>query len=206
MIISAWPKSFIRDADLATLLSKTDDARYSIVKRALKSGLLIRVRRGLYLIASKIKQAIPDEFELALLIYGPSIVSRESALSYHGWIPEAVYTLTSVSFGKSKEFNTPLGVFSYIHVPQNVFYNGVERMTDEDENIFLMATPIKALADYVYVHKKDWSGLKPATESLRIEPEEFESVTLGDIELLIDNYTSRRVQKFIKGLKKDLKL
>jgi hypothetical protein len=64
----------------------------------------------------------------------------------------------------------------------------------------------KALADYVYVHKKDWIGLKPVTESLRIEPEEFESVTLGDIELLIDNYTNRRVQKFIKGLKKDLKL
>jgi hypothetical protein len=79
-------------------------------------------------------------------------------------------------------------------------------MTDEDENIFLMAAPIKALADYVYVHRKDWIGLKPVTESLRVEAEEFESVALGDIELLIDNYASRRVKKFINGLKKDLKL
>jgi hypothetical protein len=69
-----------------------------------------------------------------------------------------------------------------------------------------MATAIKALADYVYIHKKDWPGLKPVTESLRVEPEEFESVTADDIELVIANYTNQRVQRFIEGLKKDLKL
>src|ERR1700733_10924754 len=93
-LLADWPRSFIRDVDIAELLNKTDNARYSIVKRALKAGLLIQVRKGLYLIASKIKQILPDEFELALLIYQPSVISLESALSYHGWIPEAVYTTT----------------------------------------------------------------------------------------------------------------
>jgi len=192
--------------DVATLFPGSEDRRYGLVKRAIASGEVIHICRGLYCLAPKYQKKSVNLHALAQHVYGPSYISLESALSWHGWIPEAVYTLTSVSFGKSKEFNTPLGVFSYIHVPQKILYNGVERMTDEDENIFLMAAPIKALADYVYVHKKDWIGLKPVTESLRVEPEEFESVALRDIELLIDNYASRRVKEFIKGLKRDLKL
>jgi predicted transcriptional regulator of viral defense system len=145
-------------------------------------------------------------YALSQHIHGPSYISLESALSWHGWIPEAVYTLTNVSSDKSKQFNTPLGIFSYNRIPQKIFYTGVERLADETGNVFLMATPIKALADYVYVHKKDWAGLTPVAESLRIEREEFESVTLNDIESLIDNYTSRRVQEFLKGVRKELKL
>jgi len=205
-VFECAPYGDFTSQDVATLFPGSEDRRYGLVKRAIASGEIVHICRGLYCLAPKYQKKSVNLYALAQHVYGPSYVSLESALSWHGWIPEAVYTLTNVSLRKSKEFNTPLGVFSYIHVPQEVFYTGVERLTDEDENIFLMATPIKALADYVYVHKKDWVGLKPVTESLRIESEEFESVTLGDIELLIDNYTSRRVQKFIDGLKKDLKL
>jgi predicted transcriptional regulator of viral defense system len=192
--------------DVATLFLGSEDRRYGLIKRAIASGEVIHICRGLYCLATKYQKKSVNLYALAQQVYGPSYISLESALSYHGWIPEAVYTLTSVSFGKSKEFNTPLGVFSYVPVPQKIFYTGVERLTDEDGNIFLMAAPIKALMDYVYVHKKDWAGLKPVTESLRVEQEEFAAVTLDEIDLLIDNYASRRVQKFIKGLKKDLKL
>ena len=192
--------------DVATLFPGSENRRYGLVKRAIANGEVIHIRRGLYCLAPKYQRKNVNLYALAQHIYGPSYVSLESALRWHGWIPEAVYTLTSVSFGKSKEFNTPLGVFSYVPVPQKVFYTGVERLTDEEENVFLMASPIKALADYVYVHKKDWTSLKPVEESLRVDLEEFESVTWNDIELLIDNYTSRRVQKFIQGLKRDLKL
>jgi len=192
--------------DVATLFPGSEDRRYGLVKRAIAGGEIIRICRGLYCLAPKYRKKSVNLYALAQHVYGPSYISLESALSWHGWIPEAVYTLTSVSLRKSKEFNTPLGLFSYVHVPQVVFYTGVERLTDEDKNIFLMATPVKALADYVYFHKKDWTGLKPVTESLRVEPEEFGSLISDDIELLIDNYKSSRVQKFIKGLKKDLKL
>jgi hypothetical protein len=192
--------------DVATLFPGSEDKRYGLVKRAIAGGEIINIRRGLYCLASKYQKKSINLYALAQHIYGPSYVSLESALSWHGWIPEAVYTLTSVSSGKSKEFQTPLGAFSYNRVPQKVFYTGVERLADEAGNIFLMASPMKALADYVYVNKKDWADLKPAAESLRIEPEEFKFVTSGDLDALIENYTSRRVQKFIKGLRKDLKL
>ena len=114
--------------------------------------------------------------------------------------------MTCVSFKKAKEFSTPLGVFSYNRIPQKLFYAGVERLADEAGNIFLMAKPIKALSDYVYVHKKDWMGLKPVVESLRVEEEELASITVSEFNSLIENHVSRRVQKFLKGLKKDLNL
>lgn len=200
------PYGYFTSQDVTTLFPESRDKRYGLVKRAIAGGEIIHIRRGLYCLAPKYQKKSINLYALAQYIYGPSYVSLESALSRHGWIPEAVYSLTSVSLGKSKDFKTPLGVFSYSCVPQKVLYTGVERLADDAGNIFLIASPMKALADYVYVNQKDWAGLKPVAESLRIEPEEFESVNSEDLDELIENYTSRRVQKFLKGLRKDLKL
>ena len=200
------PYGDFTNQEVANLFPGSDDQRYGLVKRAIASGEIVHIRRGLYCLAPKYQKKKTNLYALAQHIYGPSYISLESALSWHGWIPEAVYTLTSVSFKKSKEFKTSLGVFSYEHIPQKVFYTGVERLTDETGNIFLMARPMKALADYVYVHKRDWTGIEPVIESLRIEREEFQSVTDDELRLLIENYASRRVQQFVKGLRRDLGL
>jgi predicted transcriptional regulator of viral defense system len=205
-IFENTPHGYFTSQDVATLFPESPDTRFGLVKRAIAGGEIIHIRRGLYCLAPKYQKRKVNLYSLAQHIYGPSYVSLESALSWHGWIPEAVYTLTSVSSGKSKEFQTPLGVFSYSRVPQSLFYTGVERVSDKGGDVFLMATPVKALADYVYVNGKDWAGLKPAVESLRIEVEDFETVTVDDIDALVENYKSRRVRKFIKGLRRDLKL
>ena len=205
-IFECVPYGAFTSQDVANLFPGSEDQRFGLVKRAISNGEIIHIRRGLYCIAPKFQKESINLYALAQHIYGPSYISLESALSWHGWIPEAVYTLTSVSFKKSKEFNTPLGMFSYTRVPQKVFYASVERLTDEAGKIFLIASTMKALADYVYAHKRDYVGLEPVVKSLRIEQEELESVTAEELNRLIANYTSRRVQRFIKGLKRDLKL
>lgn len=205
-IFECIPYGNFTSLDVANLFPGSEDRRFGLVKRAIANGEIIHIRRGLYCIAPKYQKVSINLHALAQHIYGPSYISLESALSWHGWIPEAVYTFTSVSFKKSKEFKTPLGMFSYTRVPQKVFYTSVKRLTDEAGNIFLIASPMKALADYVYAHKRDWVGLEPLVKSLRIEQEDLESVTDDELDMLIANYTSRRVQKFIKGLKKDLNL
>ena len=50
---------------------------------------------------------------LANLIYGPSYISLDYALSLHGLIPERVETITSVTTRRSRHFDTPFGTFSY---------------------------------------------------------------------------------------------
>ena len=145
-------------------------------------------------------------YALAQHVHGPSYVSLESALSWHGWIPEAVHAVTSVSFKKSREFKTPLGVFSYDRVPQRVLYSEVERLADASGNVFLMAKPLKALADYVYVRKKDWAGIEAVVSDLRIEPEELEQITGGMLDALSGNYCDPRVKRFLERLREDLNL
>lgn len=205
-VFESLPWSQFTSQDLATLFPGSGHRRYGLVKRAIASSEIIHIRRGLYCLAPKYQKKSMNLYALAQLVYGPSYVSLESALSWHGWIPEAVHAVTGVSSKKSKEFRTPLGVFSYDRVPQKVFYTEVERLTDASGNVFLVATPLKALVDYVYIHKRNWIGITPAASNLRIEPEEFGQVTGNSLEALSGNYSNSRVKRFLEGLRKDLHL
>lgn len=209
-LIKQWPTCFIQDDDLKMLLTdKTEDARHSVVKRILKDGLLIRIRRGLYLISDKTKPLFVEVFELASLIYGPSFVSLESALSYHSWIPEGVYTTTCVSIKRAKEFKTPIGIFSYKCVPEEKFYTGVDRIKTQKGSFFI-ATPWKALADFIYTRRKSWKNLSELEADLRIDKETIMNSDKKMLKLLAENYPSHRVRKnlkrFLKEISKDLKV
>ena len=198
-LLQDWPRNFIRDSDLADVLKTTNDARYSLVKRALKAGHLVRMRKGLYLIASKTKHILPDEFELTLLIYEPSIVSLESALSYHSWIPEAVYTTTCVTPKRAQEFTTPIGIFSYKHVPAQGFYEGVSRITTTTGTL-LIAEPWRALADFIYTQRKSWENLDELEADLRIDVETAMESDTSLLKKLSENYPSPRVRMVLQKL------
>src|SRR3990167_2638844 len=86
----------LTDIDLGNLLDGTSAARYGIVNKALKKGELIRIRRGLYIFAEKYRHKKLSSFYLASRIVPHSYISLESALSYYGWIPERVTTVTSI--------------------------------------------------------------------------------------------------------------
>ena len=207
-LVKEWPKCFIQESDLAMLLNdKTDDARHSLIKRTLKNKVLIRLRRGLYLIADKMKPMV-DEFELSMLIYGPSFVSLESALSYHGWIPETVYATTCVTTKRAKKLKTSIGIFSYEHVPLKEFYVGIDRI-ETVQSVFFIATPWRALADFMYVTRRSWKTLFELELDLRIDVEDAMNSDKEMLRLLIEKYPSRRVcdnlKKFLKEIKKTLK-
>ena len=196
------PNDFFTDAELIRILPKSADSRYGLVKRALANSDIIRIRRGLYVLSKKHQRSGIDLFELAQTIYGPSYISLESALSYHGWIPEGVQTTTSVSQNRSREFRTPLGVFSYSRMPK-FNYIGVERISS-GQSLFLIADPAKALVDLVFVLKKDWEGADPLLSSLRIERENLKKMNKKILNHLKDKKLSQRVTRFIDGLIKDL--
>lgn len=203
-LLHDWPNNFIHDTELALLLQKSDNARYSLVKRALKAEDLIRLRKGLYLIADKIRQKLPNEFELALQIYQPSAISLESALSFHGWIPEAVYTTTCVTPKRAQEFENKFGVFSYKHVPDQGFYRGVNRSSIGTAVMF-MAAPWKAVADLIYTQRKEWNNLAQLEEDLRIDHDIIMSSDKVLLKELWQNYPSVRVQKVLKRFLSEIK-
>ena len=116
------------------------------IARTVKAGEIIRIKQGLY-------ETDPhaEGVGIAEAIYGPSYLSFEYALSYHGLIPEAVYQYTSATFEKkrTKLFETPFGVFSYRDVPSPAFSLGVQLILKGDYS-FRLATPEKALCDELY--------------------------------------------------------
>ena len=185
--------------DVAMAIDGTDFSRHGLIKRAMANGEILNIRRGLYCLAPKFQKKPISVYGLAERVYGPSYISMEMALNYHSWIPEAVYTCTCASFGIGKDFDTPLGIFSYKRVPQQTFYSSDERCEDENGNVFFMASPVKALADYVYIHRLRWTGIDEATENLRIDAEDLADVNPQGLSDLIGNYNNGRVKQFLIG-------
>ena len=204
IILENCPYDVFTDTELVELISGTDASRYNKLKRAIAHKEIIQIRRGLYQLAKRYQRRGLNLYELANKIYGPSYVSFESALSYHGLIPEAVYSVVSASAKRACEFNTLCGVFAYSQIPIRVFYEGVERI-EKNGFIFLIASPLKAITDYVYTNKLNWVGIQPLIESLRIEKEDLK-FELKEINELKAGYSTARISRFLTGLERDLKL
>ncbi|MHB9005225.1 MAG: type IV toxin-antitoxin system AbiEi family antitoxin domain-containing protein [Coriobacteriia bacterium] len=205
-IVQSIPNSIVTVQELVLLEPGPDNIRHALVKRAIADGDLIHIRRGLYCLSPLYGKNPIHPFALAQNIYGPSYISLESALSAHGWIPEAVHAITSVSAKAPREFDTAFGKYSYQRLPQNALYAGVEAVRDETGQTWMLASALKALADYVQLHKLDWNSTEPIIGSLRVEKEQLSELTTEDFKALEGNYHGRRARRFLAGLKKELGL
>lgn len=119
------------------------------VHALLNEGALESVKKGLYIAGSALNTAKPEPSLLANHILGPSYVSLDTALSYHGWIPERVYEVTSMTTKTSRSFTTPLGVFTYTHLSLPYYAFGIRQIQLVDAQYAMMAAPEKALFDKV---------------------------------------------------------
>jgi predicted transcriptional regulator of viral defense system len=198
-----WPRVYIRDQDLQVLFINGTSRRYDAVKYAVKKGYLVILKRGLYYINLPQKKQSYDLHEIGQAIYGPSYVSLESALSYHGWIPEAVYSTTSVTTRRSKEFATSIGYFSYAHTPSLNFYDEVNRI-ESNEDVFLIAEPWKAIADYLYVYKKRWHTIQDLYHDMRIEIDILKGSRIASLKRVVKSYASQKVRTTLNKFLRDL--
>lgn len=131
------------------------------------------------------------------MLYGPSYVSLEWALSFYGLIPERVHTVTSMTLGRNKEFHTPVGDFTFYRMSSESYSIGVTQKQSPDfVGGFLMASPEKALADLVHMTCKGMSKeqLKvELLESKRIDRECFHQLNKDLLAEIADGYRSKVV-------------
>jgi len=113
-----------------------------------KKGHLLRLKNGMYAFA-KDKKRIKGE-EIAAFLYEPSYLSLESALAWHGFIPEMVYAYTSLTARINRKFTNDFGTFFYRHIKPELFWGYSEIQTEYGH--YLMAKPEKALLDYLYLN------------------------------------------------------
>jgi hypothetical protein len=194
--------------DLVRLSDGSPTKCYRQVHHALAKGYLMRLQRGAYIVAPKYRTVKVSKFVVAGQMVPNSYISFESALSYHGWIPERVVQVSSVILkGRPRHFETPLGDFGfeYVHLPvkESEFLTGVTREEYQGQP-FLMATPLRALVDYVYDRKIEWTSIDWLLEGLRIEEENLRTLTLADFQQVRSVFRARRVLAFLNGIQREL--
>ena len=165
---------------------------------------IIRVKKGLYLFGEGQRRSPYCRELLANLIYGPSCISLEYALHYHGLTPERVETITSVCCGRSRSFTTPVGSFSYRMIPLAAFSIGIDRIELTDGRSFLMAIAEKALADRIMMERG--SGITTQktlltylNDNLRIDSEALRVLDHVTLLVIAAAYRSRRL-KILAGV------
>lgn len=128
-------------------------------------GYIQKLRNGWYVLADR-RKSEGLLFAIANQIYTPSYISLESALSWHGLIPEGVFTTTSVCSRKTQMFETPLGKFTFQNI-QPVQMIGY-RLIESEGWRFKMAEPEKAIVDFFHLHVQ-YNTIE-SVNSLRLNP------------------------------------
>lgn len=143
------------------------------IKGLLAKGDLLHIRQGLYLLGDEYRRPYSKEV-LAGMIFGPSAISLEYALSFHGLIPERVEVMTSVCFKRNKTFHTAVGDFTYRYIAAESYPLGIDYIQSPEGNFFI-ASPEKALCDMALGAKikSDEEALDYVLGSLRIDEEEI---------------------------------
>lgn len=182
---------------------KTYASPKSKLTTMIKSGNLIKLRRGLFLSGDNKTYSVKT---LANKIYGPSYVSFEYALSYYNLIPERAESVTSASFNKNKtrQFHTPLGSFIYKNIKPAVFPYSIVRI-EEQGNPFLIASREKALCDTL----SKISGIRTLSslesllfKNLRLDRDELFSMNAEELTFLAPLYGKKILNLLIQYLEK----
>jgi len=178
----------------------------------LKSGALIRVKKGLYIFGKEAALTLFSSEVLANLIYGPSAISLNYALNFYGFIPERTTTITSITNKRDKIFKTPIGNFTYRYLTPKKYAIGIELFGFNEKSPFLIASPEKALCDHIHLTDKK---IKLATlidvkhyllHDLRISEEALDQLRLKKLAEITHIYEDKRLnilKTFIKEWQKN---
>ena len=164
----------------------------------LRQGTIVRVKKGIYIFGKDLAQRPYSREVLANMIFGPSYISLDYALHYHGIIPERSEALTCVTPGRAKRFSTPVGLFIYRGIPPHAYPVGMDQIQTEGNRSFLIATAEKALADKIYTDRG--TGLRSQKElkeyllnHMRVDPDFFKKVNLNLLKKISAGYQSRKI-------------
>lgn len=143
--------------NLNLYLNKEEESLNYWIKKLINKGILIPIKKGFYIssfYSDKVKEKNETEEYLEYLagiIRHPSYISLEYALAKYGLIPESVFRITSISKKTTRKYDSKLTTFSYRKIKDSLFMGFVEKKYGN--KIIKIATPAKALFDYLYLKK-----------------------------------------------------
>lgn len=143
-ILKGFNKPYFIVADLEKILMMKRSVLYVTLNRLVKSGVLVRLRRGVY-------QPEFQSLELektANQLYYPSYLSFDSALSRYGILSQIPYSLTFATTKITKRLNLAGKEVEYRQLKDGLFFGYI--LVD---GVYL-AEPEKAILDQLYLMSK----------------------------------------------------
>lgn len=170
------------------------------IKHLADKGELLPIKQGLYVLGEPYQRIYSREV-LSGMIYGPSAISFEFALSHYGLIPERVKSVTCICFKRNKSFNTPIGKFTYKYIAKDIYPLRMAYHQTELGNYFI-ASPEKAICDMAYFEKIN--SIKEARQylldDLRIYENEIENLDSAHLAELARYYKRQSVKNIVDAL------
>ena len=175
---------------------KTSQIELQLV-RWVKSGRLLKLRRGLYVLGKPYRKIEPHPFLIANRLQRGSYVSFQSVLAYYDLIPEHVPVVTSATTGRPETVKTPMGSFIFRHLKASMF-SGFKQVKIADRQQAVIAIPEKALVDMLYATAgSDSDGY---IEELRLQ--NMESLSANELEKEAEATGSLKVKRAVKKIMK----
>ncbi len=193
----------IKTTDELVMLYKNYSDPIGKIHRETKNGNLTTIIKGIYETDDK---ALGHY--LAGTIYGPSYLSFEYALAYHGLIPERVYTYTNATYNKNKakKYKNAFGLYTYRDIPKKAYPYEIISFTENGYS-YVIASKEKALCDRIYIATPQTSMKRLKTlifEDLRIEEEDFYDLDFNKILFLSELYPSSNIKQLKKIIMKEI--
>lgn len=166
------------------------------LSRWVAMGRLVQLRRGVYVLGEAWRKVEPHPFLLANTLSAGSYVSLQSALAYHGLIPEHAPVTTSVGPGRPETLHTDLGAFTYHHLRVNLLF-GYRAVEVAPRQAAFIACPEKALLDLAYL--TTGGDQLPYLRSLRLQ--HTEQVDIGRLTELAAQDGKPKLQRVASALR-----
>ena len=174
------------------------------IRGLIKNKDIVRVKKGLYVLGKEYHKPY-NKFVLANLIYGPSYITGQTALAFWNMIPERVELMISMTTKRKKQFETPVGRFSYGYCPKKAFNIGIQLEDVGDQKKILIASPEKALSDMIatQTHIATEKEMKEFLELMRLDDSVTKRVNLSLLEEIKTGYRRQSMKLLFNCLKED---
>lgn len=170
------------------------------ISRWVNDGKVIRLHKGLYTLSEPYRKTDYQPFCIANSLKKVSYVSLQSALSWHGVIPEYVPAVTCVTTDRPQTIETPLGRFEFRHISNKYFW-GYHQIELKAEQTAFIASPEKALLDLIYL--TPGSDNMEFLEELRLQ--NYGKIDASVLNQFAERFKSPKIKRAADTIKEILK-